>query len=160
MENEEIVKEIKFLKVTYNIHIFVYIFLLMIYLIVSENIYWLVDSILQMFQINLYIFFCFYLFIIGIYIFFGCTTLTEKRINFYIKISLALFFISTINSLFCSIICCYNSTLFPSFYTDCPFNFKIDYIPKMINVSFNNEKKMKNICKARKCFNINIFVYN
>jgi hypothetical protein len=155
MENEEIVKEIKFLKVTYNIHIFVYIFLLMIYLIVSENIYWLVDSILQMFQINLYIFFCFYLFIIGIYIFFGCTTLTEKKINFYIKISLALFFISTINSLFCSIICCYNSTLFPSFYTDCPFNFKIDYIPKMINVSFNNEKKMKNICKARKCFNIN-----
>ena len=70
MENEEIVKEIKFLKVTYNIHIFVYIFLLMIYLIVSENIYWLVDSILQMFQINLYIFFCFYLFIIGIYVFF------------------------------------------------------------------------------------------
>ena len=54
MENEEIVKEIKFLKVTYNIHIFVYIFLLMIYLIVSENIYWLVDSILQMFQINLF----------------------------------------------------------------------------------------------------------
>lgn len=155
MENEILNKEIQFLKITYNIHIVVYILIGLIYIIVYENIYWIIDTLMLLFEINFYIFLCFYLLLIATYILFPCLKLTTKTLNFFIKVSFVLFFIVSINSLLCSIICCYNSTLFDTFYTDCPFNFNKDNISSLINDSLLSNKKRENMCKSRKCFNIN-----
>ena len=155
MENEILNKEIQFLKITYNIHIVVYILIGLIYIIVYENIYWIIDTLMLLFEINFYIFISFYLFLIATFILFPCLKLTAKALNFFIKSSLVLFCIVSINSLFCSIICCYNSTLFDTFYTDCPFNFNKDNISSLIHDSLLSNKKRENMCKSRKCFNIN-----
>ena len=108
-----------------------------------------------MFEISLYIFISLCFLLIIIYFAFLCTKVIEKTIKIFIKITLTFFFISIINSLYCSIISCYNSTLFNSFYLDCPFNYKIDEISNMINKVSNLEKAKKNMCNSRKCFNIN-----
>ena len=155
MENEFIIKEINFLKATFNIHIFTCVFILFIHIAVYENIYWLFEHSIIMFEISLYIFISLCFLLIIIYFAFLCTKVIEKTIKIFIKITLTFFFISIINSLYCSIISCYNSTLFNSFYLDCPFNYKIDEISNMINKVSNLEKAKKNMCNSRKCFNIN-----
>ena len=157
MENElnlYINKEIQFLKITYNIHIMVCILLMLIYFIVYQNIYWLFNSIYYMFEISLFLFIFIYFFLISIYLLFLTLKLRQKLLKFFIVISLILFFVVFINSLFCSIISCYNSTLFDTFYNDCPFNYNEDDIISMILIA-NNNKKIKNICASRKCYNIN-----
>ena len=141
MENEILKKEIQFLKITYNIHIIVYILIGMIYIVVYENIYWILETLMHMFEINFYIFLFYYLLLIAIYILFPCLKLTEKALNFFIKSSLVLFAIVTINSLVCAIICCYNSTLFDTFYTDCPFNYNKDNISSLIHDSLLSDSE-------------------
>lgn len=155
MENEIINKEIKLLKMHYVIHIILYIILYFIHLVIYKNIYWIFDSIFLMFKISLYFFVAILFVLIIIYFILLFIHLVEKSINIYIKISLAFFVISIINSLFCSIISCYNSTLFDSFYSDCPFNYNIDDISKMIIKYNKSRNEMKYFCSSRKCFNIN-----
>ncbi len=158
MENElnsYINKEVQFLKITYNIHIIECILLLLIYFIAYENIYWLINSIACMFEISLFIFIFLYFFLLFIYLSFLFLKMTTKLLKVFIVISLICFYIVFVNSLFCSIISCYNSTLFYTFYNDCPFNYKEDDITKMIGKSISNDKKIKNMCKSRKCYNIN-----
>ena len=154
MENE-LNKEVQFLKITYNIHIIECILLLLIYFIAYENIYWLMNSIACMFEISLFIFIFLYFFLLFIYLSFLFLKMTTKLLKVFIIISLICFYIVFVNSLFCSIISCYNSTLFDTFYNDCPFNYKEDDITKMIGKSISNDKKIKNMCKSRKCYNIN-----
>ena len=110
-----------------------------------------------MFKISLYFFVAIFFVLIIIYFILLFIHLVEKSINIYIKISLAFFVISIINSLFCSIISCYNSTLFDSFYSDCPFNYNIDDISKMIIKYNKSRNEMKYLCSSRKCFNINSY---
>ena len=155
MENEYIKKEKSFLRVTYHIHIIVCALLSMIYFIVYENIYWLSNSIFYMFGTSLFIFLFLSLFLLIIYILFLVLKLTQKLLNFFIIISIVLFFIVSVNSLFCSIISCYNSALFDTFYNDCPFNYNLGNMDKMKVEFVKNNKIMKNICKNRKCFIIN-----
>ena len=155
MENVFIIKEINFLRATYVIHIFTYFFIWMLYLIVYENVYWIFDGSILLFEISLYIFLAFSFILIIIYFVFLCIKMIEKRIKFFIKITVIAFIFSIINSLFCSVISCYNSTLFDSFYLNCPFNYNIDDIPKMIDKANITERMKKNMCKSRKCFNIN-----
>jgi len=158
MENElnsYINKEIQFLKITYNIHIIECIILLLIYFIAYENIYWLINSIASMFEISLFIFIFLYFFLLFIYLSFLFLKMTTKLLKVFIIISLICFCIVFVNSLFCSVISCYNSALFDSFYNDCPFNFMEDDITKMIGKSIKNNKKANNICKSRKCYKIN-----
>ena len=155
MENEFIIKEINFLKATFNIHILTCILILFIHIAVYENIYWIFEHSILMFEISLYIFISFCFLLIIIYFAILCTKIIEKTIKIFIKITLTLFFMSIINSLYCSILSIYNSTLFESFYLDCPFNYKIDDISNMINKVNYLENVKKNMCKARKCFNIN-----
>lgn len=154
MENEYIKKEKKFLKITYEIHLIVFCLLAIIYFMAWENIYWLGKSILTMFEISIFIFLALFLILFFIYVLFLLIQLTQKVIKFYIKISLILFFIVSFNCLFCSIISCYNSSLFDTFFDDCPFNFEND-LEKMNNEIIKNNKTTKNFCKTRKCFKIN-----
>ena len=151
MENE-IIKEIRFLKVTYTIHEFICILLLIIYSIVYVNIYWLINSKSLMIMISFIIFSVLFLFLLIIHILFIYLRKTPKVLKFFILISLIGFSIVFINSLFCSIICCYNSTLFDEFYSDCPYNYKTENFPDTIRGYIN---KIKKVCKTRRCYNIN-----
>ena len=155
MENVFIIKEIKFLNATYCIHIFTFIFIWVIYLAMHENIYWIFDYSILLFEISLYVFLSFTFLLMILFFVFTCAKMVEKKIKIIIKITVVFFILSIINSLFCSVISCYNSTLFKSFYLNCPFNYNIEDIPMMIDKANISERMRKNFCDSRKCFKIN-----
>ena len=96
MENE-IIKESRFLKTTYFIHEFICILLLIIYSIVYENIYWLIESKSLMFKISFLIFLITFLFLLIIHILFMLLRKNKKVLKFFILISLIGFCIVSIN---------------------------------------------------------------
>ena len=151
MENE-IIKESRFLKTTYFIHEFICILLLIIFSIVYENIYWLMELKSLLFKISFLIFLITFLFLLIIHILFMLLRKNKKVLKFFILISLIGFCIVSINNLFCAIICCYNSTLFDDFYSDCPYNYKKEHILETMKIYIH---KIKNVCKSRRCYNIN-----
>jgi len=156
MENQLISKEISLQKSTYAIHIIDYLVLLFIYFMIEHDIYWLNESLYYIFEVDLYIFFIFYITLIIIYILFSTLYIKhQKGKNLFLKFSLAMFFIVSINSLFISIVSCYNSTLFDTFFSECPFNFKPEKIPAFFTTNLLANNKLKNICKSRRCYPIN-----
>ena len=121
MENQLISKEISLQKSTYAIHIIDYLVLLFIYFMIEHDIYWLNESLYYIFEVDLYIFFIFYITLIIIFILFSTLYIKhQKGKNLFLKFSLAMFFIVSINSLFISIVSCYNSTLFDTFFQNVP----------------------------------------
>ena len=112
------------------------------------------------FEVDLYIFFIFYITLIIIFILFSTLYIKlQKGKNFFLKFSLAMFFIVSINSLFISIVSCYNSTLFDTFFSECPFNFKPEKIRAFFTKNILLDNKLKNICQSRRCYPINIFEF-
>ena len=79
MENQLISKEISLQKSTYAIHIIDYLVLLFIYFMIEHDIYWLNESLYYIFEVDLYIFFIFYITLI---IIFNAVHKTSKRKEF------------------------------------------------------------------------------
>ena len=157
MENVFINKEIKFLNAIYCIHIFTFIFIWVIYLAMHENIYWIFDYSILLFEISLYVFLSFTFLLMILFFVFTCAKMVEKKIKIIIKITVVFFILSIINSLFCSVISCYNSTLFKSFYLNCPFNYNIEDIPMMIDKANISERMRKNFVILENVLKLIIF---
>ena len=156
MNNPLIQDEIKLLKIGYIFHLFLYFMLSICHLLVfiklykiSKVVYGIIfsETIINIMSIFFPIFF---------YIILACKRINERHIKTLEIISKFLLIIFLVNSLLTSGAIGYYSSLIPTFYRDCPYNYDVNDIPKLFFDDLSpNKNSIKKDCNDRRFYSLN-----
>ena len=145
-------EEIIILKVEYFIHALLYVLLAISQYLVDLKIIWLNRHLRLIFTSEIYIICISSLYPISILILFLFLNLNEKIIKVFDIITIILLIIFIANGLLTSITIVYASMLEKPFYYDCPFNYDLENLSKIVS-KFESDG---NQCNYRRCFILNM----
>ena len=152
--NEIEQEEINPLIHNYIFHFILYILIFILHIIVNTKIFWISDIFQKLYSFGTYIGIIYFIFpIFPIFMIF-LKNFKLKRITIIKKISLIFLIISIVIGILISVVIFINALNSKTFCLECPFSFTLSHLNHIFQSYYgksNNQEKIKNNCKSRKC---------
>ena len=151
MNNDQVQKKIKSIKIDNIIHSIIHLLLDIIHILAFYYTYFITDLEKNIFYSEIFII-CFFTIIpLTINIFFSYLKLTKKFLERLKSILKFLFYLFFLNGLIISINTWNNAKILSNFYYDCPFSYNVKDISTIFE-NLNSKKDIRNKCNYNRCF--------
>ena len=151
MNNDQVQKKIKSIKIDNIIHSIIHLLLDIIHILAFYYTYFITDLEKNIFYAEIFII-CFFTIIpLTINIFFSYLKLTKKFLERLKAILKFLFYLFFLNGLIISINTWNNAKILSNFYYDCPFSYNVKDISTIFE-NLDSKKDIENKCNYNRCF--------